>query len=159
MAGVTPLPSTVEPPPTTEDGKFTTCVMQKHAWRDEEVVVASPFTWIPTLFTVSDDGKDVSIEGYINGLGSREQYPILFGLLEQLFKVVMPMLERTAEFDFVPVDPHLSSKRKSQFKCFLFADKLTSDEVLRTTQLCAIRRSHYGGLGVDQGAAKEGGER
>ncbi|KAF4564880.1 hypothetical protein EYR36_002823 [Pleurotus pulmonarius] len=38
---------------------------------------SSAYAWIPSVFTVSDDGRDVHIDSYINGLGPREDYPTL----------------------------------------------------------------------------------
>jgi hypothetical protein len=73
---------------------------EKHEYQDEKVTLSSAYAWIPTVFAVSDDGQDISIDSYINGLGKREQYPTLFRLLELAFKIVMPMLESSATFEF-----------------------------------------------------------
>jgi hypothetical protein len=94
MADVTPISPSITQAPTV-NGKFTTHMREMHEHKDKCVTMASAFAWIPTVFAVSEDGKDVFIEGYINGLGPREQYPTLYGLLEDIFKIVMPMLERT----------------------------------------------------------------
>jgi rubrerythrin len=73
---------------------------EKHDYTDHKVILSSAYAWIPTIFTVSEDGQNVFIDGYINGLGRREQYPTLFQLLESTFKVAMPMLEHSAKFVF-----------------------------------------------------------
>lgn len=55
---------------------------------------------IPSVFKVSDDGLDVEIEGYINGLGPREQHPTLYRALEQIFLLALPHLERVLAFEY-----------------------------------------------------------
>jgi hypothetical protein len=55
----------------------------------------SPYSWIPSVFRVSDDGMDVHIESYINGLGPRDDFPVLYRLIEKLFLFALPHLERT----------------------------------------------------------------
>jgi hypothetical protein len=72
---------------------------EKHEYSDEAATMESAYAWIPAVFDVSDDGNNVSLRGYINGLGTREQYPVLFTLIEEVFKVVMPILECTTSFD------------------------------------------------------------
>jgi hypothetical protein len=98
MAESTPLSDTAVKPPTL-DGKFVTHMHEKHEYNSDEATMKSAYAWIPSVFTVSKDGRDVSIDGYINGLGTREQYPVLFRILEQVFKVVMPVLERAVYFN------------------------------------------------------------
>ncbi|KAF4566608.1 hypothetical protein EYR36_012039 [Pleurotus pulmonarius] len=44
----------------------------------------SRYAWIPSIFHISEDGLDVSIKSYINGLGPRERYPDLYRLIEKL---------------------------------------------------------------------------
>jgi hypothetical protein len=87
--------------PRTEDGKFKTTLRGTHPSHDDSYNLVSSFAWIPTVFAVSEDGQSVSIDGYINGLGSRTQYPLVYKLLEQTFSVVMPLLERTVAHHFV----------------------------------------------------------
>jgi hypothetical protein len=98
MANATPISPTIAQAPTRE-GKFTTYMKEIDEWQSRSATMASAFAWIPTVFAVSQDGKDVSIDGYINGIGSREQYPVLYKLLEEVFKIVVPMLERTVKVD------------------------------------------------------------
>jgi hypothetical protein len=97
MADVTPIPPSVTPPPTV-NGRFITQMREKHE-SESEVDMESVYAWVPAVFSVSEDGSDVSLEGYINGLGTRQQYPVMYKLVETVFKVVMPILERTVCFD------------------------------------------------------------
>ncbi|KAF9496465.1 hypothetical protein BDN71DRAFT_1505766 [Pleurotus eryngii] len=57
----------------------------------------SIYAWIPSIFTVSEGGNDVSIDSYINGLGPRNQFPTLYRLLEKVFLFILPHFERTLE--------------------------------------------------------------
>ncbi|KAJ3710148.1 hypothetical protein C8R42DRAFT_691526 [Lentinula raphanica] len=57
--------------------------------------MASAFAWIPSIFKVSPDGTDVQIQSYINGLGTREQYPSLFRVIEKMFLLSLPHFEKT----------------------------------------------------------------
>jgi hypothetical protein len=98
VADITPL-SPRATPPFTVDGRFVTHMREKHESMDQQVDLQSAYAWIPAVFSVSADGRNVSLEGYINGLGTREQYPVMFKLVEEVFKVVMPILERTVCFD------------------------------------------------------------
>jgi hypothetical protein len=93
---MTPLLDDVKLPPA-EDGVFATR-MKDTAWMDNDISLTSAYAWIPTVFAVSADGTDVAIKGYINGLGSRKEFPSLYALIEQTFLVAMPMLERTTQF-------------------------------------------------------------
>jgi hypothetical protein len=99
MANKTPVKPGVTIPPT-EDGVFITEMHDKRVWDTESRTLRSSFSWIPTIFAVSPNGSDVSIQGYINGLGTRKQYPTLYLLLEQTFKIVLPLLERTVQHRF-----------------------------------------------------------
>jgi hypothetical protein len=99
MADMTPLPPGVAAP-KTEDGKFKTRLRGTHISYDDSYELVSAFAWIPTIFAVSNDGRSVKIDGYINGLGSRQQYPLIYDLLEQTFLVVMPLLEKAASHEF-----------------------------------------------------------
>jgi hypothetical protein len=98
MAEKTPLLPTVVAP-RTEDGGFKTTLRGTHPEEEDHRELTSAFAWIPAVFAVSDDGLSVSIDGYINGLGSR-----LYTLLEQTFSIVMPLLERTVAHQFAVVD-------------------------------------------------------
>jgi hypothetical protein len=103
MADSTPLSPCVIPP-RTEHGKFKTTL---DGWNGGSHDLMSSFAWIPAIFAVSDDGRSVHIDGYINGLGSREQHPLLYDILEQTFLVIMPLLEKTMAHHFV-VEPTLA---------------------------------------------------
>ncbi|KAJ6560146.1 hypothetical protein B0H19DRAFT_1146586 [Mycena capillaripes] len=69
-------------------------VSRIHAWRkifstnvlmgnEVEETFPSHYAWLPAVFRVADDGRDVSIdpESYINGLGPRERFPALYRLI------------------------------------------------------------------------------
>ncbi|KAF9066689.1 hypothetical protein BDP27DRAFT_992234 [Rhodocollybia butyracea] len=62
--------------------------------------MSSKYAWIPSVFRISPDGTDALIDSYnsyINGLGTREQYPGLFRVIEKIFLVALPHFERTLE--------------------------------------------------------------
>lgn len=44
---------------------------------------------------------DVHIQSYINGLGTREEYPDLYRVIEKVFLLVLPHFERTLVFEYV----------------------------------------------------------
>lgn len=81
--------------PPLKDGHFVT---QQSALYN--FTFSSSFSWIPSVFRISDDGTDVRIESYINGLGPRERYPHLYRVVEKVFLAVLPQLERTIEWKF-----------------------------------------------------------
>ncbi|KAF7430750.1 hypothetical protein PC9H_006461 [Pleurotus ostreatus] len=83
------------PLPPLKDGHFVT---QQSALYN--FTFSSRFSWIPSIFRISDDGTDVRIESYINGLGPRERYPHLYRVIEKVFLAVLPQLERTIEWKF-----------------------------------------------------------
>ncbi|KAJ7680682.1 hypothetical protein DFH06DRAFT_1464841 [Mycena polygramma] len=62
--------------------------------------LSSRYAWIPSVFNVSDDGKDVRIQSYINGLGPREHHPRLYRLIEKIFLLPLPHFKRTLEFQY-----------------------------------------------------------
>jgi hypothetical protein len=71
---------------------------------EDEVTFSSVYSWIPSVFKVSDDGLDVRIKSYINGLGPREAYPVLYRLIEEVFLLVLPQFERTLGHKFRVAD-------------------------------------------------------
>ncbi|KAJ3927801.1 MAG: hypothetical protein NXY57DRAFT_978187 [Lentinula lateritia] len=92
IPGVTPVSSpSIRLPPTIE-GKFYT---QLSSLSDTEMI--SSYAWIPSVFKVSADGTDVHIDGYINGLGTREEHPGLFRVIEKMFLLALPHFEKTVE--------------------------------------------------------------
>ncbi|KAH7869156.1 uncharacterized protein C8R40DRAFT_1131513 [Lentinula edodes] len=92
IPGVTPLSSpSIKLPPTVE-GKFYT---KLSSLSDTEMI--STYAWIPSVFKVSPDGTDVHIDGYINGLGTREEHPGLFRVIEKMFLLALPHFEKTVE--------------------------------------------------------------
>jgi hypothetical protein len=62
--------------------------------------VVTNHAMLPSIFRVSEYGKDVRIESYINGLGPRESFPVLYRLIEQVFLLALPHFERTLGFEF-----------------------------------------------------------
>ncbi|KAJ3751513.1 hypothetical protein DFH05DRAFT_196656 [Lentinula detonsa] len=96
IAGLTTLPPDVKPPPVDFDGKFRTEISTLDTQE-----MASLFAWIPSVFKVSPDGTDVHIDSYINGLGTREQYPSLFRTIEKLFLLALPHFEKTMKISEV----------------------------------------------------------
>jgi hypothetical protein len=100
-ANVSPLRAGTKSP-QTEDGCFVTTMMEQHYQYERDVMLESAFAWLPTVFEVSDNGQQVTIQDYINGLGPREHFPLLYKLVEQVFRIVMPMLEKTVKHDFEP---------------------------------------------------------
>ncbi|KAJ6560157.1 hypothetical protein B0H19DRAFT_109647 [Mycena capillaripes] len=63
---------------------------------------ASRYAWLPAVFRVADDGRDVSIdpESYINGLGPRSRFPVLYRLIEKVFLLALPHLKETLGFEY-----------------------------------------------------------
>ncbi|KAF4563236.1 hypothetical protein EYR36_003675 [Pleurotus pulmonarius] len=94
MGGISPVNPGVTLP-RLEQGEFRTAQFTAYDYE-----FASRFAWIPSIFHVSDDGRDVHIESYINGLGPRERHSDLYRLIEKVFLVVLPQLERTKEWDY-----------------------------------------------------------
>jgi hypothetical protein len=95
IAGVTQVNSGAKEPSLTS-GKFKTAMGANHQLLHFESV----YSWIPSVFRVSENGLDVRIESYINGLGPREQYPVLYKLIEKAFVLALPQLERTLAHSF-----------------------------------------------------------
>lgn len=92
ILGVTPVSSPSIKLPPTVDGKFYTKLSNLF---NEEMI--SSYAWIPSVFKVSPDGTDVHIDGYINGLGTREEHPGLFRVIEKMFLLALPHFEKTVE--------------------------------------------------------------
>lgn len=107
IAKKTPIHLSATAPPIY-DGRFMTSVITQNEY-EGSVDHSSAYAWIPSIFTVSDDGKAVQIDSYINGLGPREQYPGLYTLIENVFLCLLPHLERTAELLFEARDTGASS--------------------------------------------------
>ncbi|KAL0950698.1 hypothetical protein HGRIS_007475 [Hohenbuehelia grisea] len=60
----------------------------------------SRYGWLPSTFRMSEDGQNVQIHSYINGLGPRERFPDLYRVIEQVFLIALPHLERTLNFEY-----------------------------------------------------------
>ncbi|KAF7364731.1 Heat shock 70 kDa protein 12B [Mycena venus] len=69
----------------------------------QEQTFTSRYAWIPAVFQVADDGRDVRIEpdSYINGLGPRARFPALYRLIEKVFFATLPHLKQTLCFDYI----------------------------------------------------------
>ncbi|KAF7334430.1 Heat shock 70 kDa protein 12B [Mycena venus] len=70
---------------------------------DQDETFTSRYAWIPAVFQVADDGRDVRIEpnSYINGLGPRARFPVLYRLIEKVFLATLPHLKQTLGFDYI----------------------------------------------------------
>jgi hypothetical protein len=62
----------------------------------------SRYAWLLTVFHVADDGRDVRIDpnSYINGLGPRSRFPVLYRLIEKVFLATLPHLKKTLGFEY-----------------------------------------------------------
>ncbi|KAF9064501.1 hypothetical protein BDP27DRAFT_1425790 [Rhodocollybia butyracea] len=108
IAGTTRTSSSdIKLPLVGTDGKFHTKISNLYAQE-----MTSSFAWIPSVFKVSPDGTDVHIDSYINGLGTREEYPGLFRVIEKMFLLALPHFEKTmkASADYNP--EHTPSVRR-----------------------------------------------
>ncbi|KAF9062786.1 hypothetical protein BDP27DRAFT_1406090 [Rhodocollybia butyracea] len=92
IAGTTPvLSSDVKLPPFGKDNMFHTKLIDMVSARD----TISSYASIPSVFQISPDGTDAHINSYINGLGTREQYPGLFRVIEKMFLLALSHFEKT----------------------------------------------------------------
>ncbi|KAJ7577465.1 hypothetical protein C8J56DRAFT_970875, partial [Mycena floridula] len=73
--------------------------------RGIKVELSSRFSWVPSTISVSADQRDARIESYINGLGSRDRYPLLYRLIELTFLMALPHLQKTLQSDYDPGEP------------------------------------------------------
>jgi len=64
---------------------------------DRDIVFQSRYAWIPTVFSVNKEGTEVHLQSYINGIGPREEHPDLYRLLEKVFFLILPQLEKTLQ--------------------------------------------------------------
>ncbi|KAF9060538.1 hypothetical protein BDP27DRAFT_1370453 [Rhodocollybia butyracea] len=95
IAGTTPVSSSdVKLPSVGTDNKFDTWLYAHISSTYPENMVSS-YAWIPSIFSISPDRKYCHNDSYINGLGTREQYPGLFTVIEKLFLLALPHFERT----------------------------------------------------------------
>ncbi|KIK68298.1 hypothetical protein GYMLUDRAFT_35681 [Collybiopsis luxurians FD-317 M1] len=105
VAGSTPTSSPdIKLPPIGSDGKFHTEITNLYTQE-----MSSRFAWIPSVFKVSPDGTDVHIDSYINGLGTRGEFPSLFRVLEKMFLLALPHFEKTKELSETYSPQHSSS--------------------------------------------------
>ncbi|THU97232.1 hypothetical protein K435DRAFT_838699 [Dendrothele bispora CBS 962.96] len=97
----------------------------------EKTVFRSRYSWIPTVFSVNSEGTDVHIQSYINGLGSREEHPDLYRLLEKVFLLVLPQLQKTMEISGgfkVEESESSPSRRRWRERITLSEDEITREE-------------------------------
>ncbi|THU93244.1 hypothetical protein K435DRAFT_197423 [Dendrothele bispora CBS 962.96] len=92
-----PLPNLTPFSPKDSTPKMFQTQMVGTTEYDDPIILRSRYAWIPTIFSVNSSGTDVRIQSYINGLGPREQYPDLYRLLEEVFLIVLPQLEKTVD--------------------------------------------------------------
>ncbi|KAF9064498.1 hypothetical protein BDP27DRAFT_1333464 [Rhodocollybia butyracea] len=105
ISGITGTSSDdVKSPPTETDGKFYTSINTQLT----EHGMGSLFVWIPSIFKVSPDGTNVLIDSYINGLGTREEHPGLFRVIERMFLLALPHFEKTMNANYT-LTPELST--------------------------------------------------
>ncbi|KAJ7665929.1 hypothetical protein DFH06DRAFT_262963 [Mycena polygramma] len=73
----------------------------------------SRYGWLPTVFQVAADGRDVHIaaDSYINGLGPRRRFPALYRLIEKVFLCTISHLHKTLGFEYVAPAESSSVKR------------------------------------------------
>ncbi|KAF9066716.1 hypothetical protein BDP27DRAFT_1423620 [Rhodocollybia butyracea] len=96
IAGTTPVSSLdVKLPPVESDNKFETYLYYTNFHSSYPENMISSYAWIPSVFSILPDGKDAHLDSYINGLGTREQYPGLFRVIEKMFLLSLPHFERT----------------------------------------------------------------
>ncbi|KAJ7510454.1 hypothetical protein B0H11DRAFT_1959149 [Mycena galericulata] len=86
--------------------------------------LSSRYSWIPSVFEVSEDGKDVRIQSYINGLGPREHFPRLYRLIEKVFLLALPHLEQTLGFEYEPDDPPSVVRWKERWLMRIESDQI-----------------------------------
>lgn len=96
-----PIPSSSDSNSSPEPFR-TSAYLLPQSEVDWEIPFTSKYAWIPSRFHISDDGMDVHIQSYINGLGTREEYPDLYRVIEKVFLLVLPHFERTLVFEYVP---------------------------------------------------------
>jgi hypothetical protein len=158
MADVTPLNDGAVPP-RTYDGKFVTTMNQKHPDNDDETTLESAFAWIPTVFQVSEDGQHVEIQDYINGLGPRERFPVLYRLVEQTFRIAMPMLEKTVGHTFENVVANGSCKSHGTTHPLLPMYGTGPDVELQLVRRWEERRTRRNDIGEEELAARQAREK
>ncbi|KAF9066715.1 hypothetical protein BDP27DRAFT_1423619 [Rhodocollybia butyracea] len=81
-------------PPVGTNNQFDTWLYAHYESTYPQNMVSS-YAWIPSVFSMSPDGKDAHIDSYINGLGTRKQYPGLFRVIEKLFLLSLAHFEKT----------------------------------------------------------------
>jgi hypothetical protein len=109
------------PSPILINARFRSEKQEVVGYHSESQIFESRYSWIPTTFQVSDDGMDIHIQDYINGLGPRNDFPTLYRLIEKLFLLALPHFEKTLAHQFTPSESPSGmsvSKYQSDFSCF-----------------------------------------
>jgi hypothetical protein len=84
------------------DGRFRTEKREYIAYESVSQTFESVYSWLPTVFRVSEDGMNVRIQDYISGLGPRDDFPTLYRLIENLLLLALPHFEETLAHRFRP---------------------------------------------------------
>ncbi|KAJ7577457.1 hypothetical protein C8J56DRAFT_1031469 [Mycena floridula] len=101
--------------------------------QNNRVILRSRCSWIPSTIIVSEHGRDARIDSYINGLGSRDQYPVLYRLIELTFLMALAHLQKTVQSTYEWDEPpsvrrwnereHLRNRRPSESEWNTFIAK------------------------------------
>jgi hypothetical protein len=94
----------------TDPGKLAPILSHSEVayYRDSAFCISNKFAWIPTDFTVSANGKEVSALGYINNLHPSNS--TLYRSLESTLALFVPLFER------VLTDIHISNDTLSKVR-------------------------------------------
>ncbi|KAG8731665.1 hypothetical protein FRC11_002997 [Ceratobasidium sp. 423] len=101
----TSLAARLEPPPSMPDGYSPTAT---------DYFVSKRFQWLPTDFKVSQDGKSVKSESYINNLHPVEHVD-LHKAIEDLIAAYIPLFERTLT-DSIPENRVIPERALDYYK-------------------------------------------
>ncbi|KAJ3767263.1 hypothetical protein FB446DRAFT_755463 [Lentinula raphanica] len=150
FAGITFVPPEVKLPALGDvDGQFLTKISNL---RDQEM--SSAFAWIPSIFKVSPDGTDVEIQSYISGLGTRDQYPSLFRVLEKMFLLALPHFEKTLRMSDVGMWSDFLAGRASKWDAQKREEKDAKEKVLEDIRQEKLQKESFYQLG-DEFVASE----
>ena len=122
IAGVT---ESRRPSPIIVNGRFSSEKREEIGYHSENQIFESEYSWIPTTFQVSDDGMDIHIQDYINGLGPRNDFPTLYRLIEKLFLLALPHFEKTLAHRFTPSESPSGTSVSKDKSVFFLASQCT----------------------------------
>jgi hypothetical protein len=129
---VTPLNSGTRDHPQLKGEKLFHSKMRPSGEFSDTITYESRFAWIPSIFRVSPDGTSVEIQSYINGLGPRERHPEIYKVLEEVFLVAMPLLEKSVNHHYDHQES--DSGWLLQLSLFLTVSSVISKTLARATQ-------------------------